>query len=133
MSLFIYIIIFSLMAALLAQGLQILWYSNALFGKIWRNALKRKLEAQIPIKMYVVSFISLFVSALLYGFFTIAVVGLEPLVDFLIFGGLMFLAFTMPSKIMHVYFSGQSKILIWLDSAFYLCAYIIFAAVFYFL
>ncbi|MAS87717.1 MAG: hypothetical protein CMH30_07070 [Micavibrio sp.] len=121
----------SVVAAVVAQSLHLLWYSTATgMGKAWRTALKKKADAKIPTKMSIISFTSLVVSSLIYGFF-VSSLGMSAGIDFVIFTVLMFIAFTIPSKVMSVIFMGQPRRLILIDGGFYLIAYALFGLAHY--
>ena len=120
----------SLLVAILAQGLHILWYSPLLCGKAWRAALKRKADAKIPMKMSLISLVTLILASLIYGFF-VETLGMAAAIDYVIFTGLMFVAFTVPAKVMAVIYAGQSRKLIIIDGGFYLVAYSLFGLAHY--
>lgn len=120
----IFITVVTVLSALLAFLLGLLWYSPILFGGAWRSALKRKADAKIPTKMRVVLGVLWLLSATVYSFVAQAI-GFSSLSDYMIFSVLMFLSFSLPLKVMDVVYAGQARSLIFIDGGYFLTGFVL--------
>ena len=123
------IILWALICGALVQLASIIWYGTYLFGAAWRKAQRKKPEAQIPLKLHIISFGGWVLSALILGLL-FWVLGIHALIDHVLLAVLVFVAVGVPQKVMSVFYNAHSRSLIAIDAGFGLIAYSLIAVIF---
>lgn len=117
----------TIVAAISSFMLGGLWYSPVLFGKKWiKEAEFDETKAGHPAKVFGLSFIFALIAAFGFAF----LLGPEPnmmtAIHFAILIGVMFV---MPSFAINYQFSNKSFTLLFIDSGYHICKFLIFAVI----
>lgn len=119
-----------LVSALLAFLLGFLWYSPAMFGKAWLQAIGKKEEdVEANMGQHAVSIVGWLVAAFIYGFL-ITHIFINGIQDYLFLSVALWGAYMMPPKAMAMMKGGFNTKLLWIDGGYHLAGYILFAVIF---
>lgn len=119
-----------LLSAVLAMVLGLIWYSPAVFGKPWQEAIGKAPgnTAENAAKL-IVGFVGWLAAAFVYGFL-ISNGLVDGVRDYLFLSIALWGAFMMPAKAMAIMWGDFNTKLLWIDGGYHLAGYIIFAFVF---
>jgi len=121
-----------LVSTLLAFLLGFLWYSPAVFGKAWLDAVGKNVGdvQETTMAMHAVSIIGWLAAAFVYAFMINHPMLKGDVQDYLFLSIALWGAFMMPPKAAAIMHGNFNTKLLWIDGGYHLAGYLIFAIVF---
>ena len=119
-----------LIGAIIPFLLGFLWYSPAMFGNVWVEAIgKKREELEPPIARHAIAIVGWLAASFVFAFL-ISHPDIQGIRDYIFLSFMLWGAFMMPAKATAIVQGNFNTKLLWIDGGYQLAGYLIMSFVF---